>query len=373
MYTIRGFMKAVSRDDVETVARYLARRDAGEWLVAKNSDGDTALHVAAREGSDRAIELLLKHGAAFTATNQQSYTPMALAVQSNRHTVVKRFLDAGADINQVVPGNITMLTLAALRADTAMIDLLIAAKADINKGQPLQQALYYGHESIALQLLNAGANMEEEGRNGQRPLHYAASQGHNQLLKLLIEKNADVNAQDQDGNTPLHHAISRGNIGAVDALLKKGARTDIENHQGATAVQLAAERGNKQIRRLIEPVAQEALAKSTTALTASATALPEQDAEVWVPMGRHQMARVGVYPALSRRLTEIFNFETRERLIITENLKTGAENVTPPLCFDETDERALRAAFNAFRAAGGDIDEGTVFGAAKTKPSLKAM
>jgi hypothetical protein len=114
-----------------------------------------------------------------------------------------------------------------------------------------------------------------------------------------------------------------------------------------------------------------AVKDGTTALTASAEALPHGDTEMWTRMGGHQVARVGVYPALGRRLTEIFNFESRERLIISENLKTGAESVTPPASFDEISEGLLKKACASFRELGGEADEAAVLAGRLGKTALK--
>ena len=87
-------------------------------------------------------------------------------------------------------------------------------------------------------------------------------------------------------------------------------------------------------------------------------------------MGEAQVARVGVYPALARRLTHIFNFESRERLIITENLKTGAESVTNPEKFDALEEGHLAKALAAFRELGGKVEDSAVFARSPGKKPL---
>jgi hypothetical protein len=47
---------------------------------------------------------------------------------------------------------------------------------------------------------------------------------------------------------------------------------------------------------------------------------------------------------LGRKITEIFNFESRERLIITENLKPGAETLGQPEKFETLGEAVITRA-----------------------------
>ena len=68
------------------------------------------------------------------------------------------------------------------------------------------------------------------------------------------------------------------------------------------------------------------------------------------------VAKVGTFPAMNRRLTEIFNFENKERVIISENLKTGAETLGQPEKFSAlADEIVQRAAEQLQRLGGSSV------------------
>ncbi|TAL27640.1 MAG: hypothetical protein EPN97_16815 [Alphaproteobacteria bacterium] len=371
MFTHRGFLKAAARGDTETIENYFARRDAREYLSAKNGDGDGALHLAAAGGHTAAIAALLKAGSDVEQKNNAGATPLAAALMNNENSAAKTLIAAGADLNAENANWGTPLCIAAGRHNAAGLRLLLEAKADPNKGQPLQRAVENNNYEIAEALVKAGADPQVKMRSNWRAIHYAAQYGAEDLMKTLLEQEGDVNVQNGGGSTALHLAIAQGQTDIVKMLLDKGARIDIEDAYGKTAYRTATERSNNQIINMIAPLAKEELAKKTTALTANADAMPEGDAEVWVRMGAQQVARVGVYPALGRRLTEIFNFEARERMIISENLKTGAENITPPASFDTLADGILKKAFDVFRDMGGQAAEETVFGARLPKKSLK--
>ncbi len=66
--------------------------------------------------------------------------------------------------------------------------------------------------------------------------------------------------------------------------------------------------------------------------------------ESWALMSKTSIAHVTSSEAIGRKLTEIFNFESRERVMITENLKTGTENMGKPEAFDTIAEGSIKTA-----------------------------
>jgi hypothetical protein len=73
------------------------------------------------------------------------------------------------------------------------------------------------------ELLAAGADPNETGRDGLTALMNAARQGEPACVQQLIAASADLEAQDQDGRTALAQAIMAGREDIADLLLKAGA------------------------------------------------------------------------------------------------------------------------------------------------------
>jgi hypothetical protein len=93
---------------------------------------------------------------------------------------------------------------------------------------------------------NAAANHRESG-----PLHYAADgyvngpvwDGKRQvkMIRCLLDAGADVNAQDKNGASPLHRAVRTRCAAAVKCLLEAGADPTLKNKPGSTPFHLAVQ------------------------------------------------------------------------------------------------------------------------------------
>eukprot|EP00775_Hariotina_reticulata_P006713 gene6713-6934_t len=69
-------------------------------------------------------------------------------------------------------------------------------------------------------------------------LHFVAAIGNMKCVKLLIDAGADLDLQDKEGYTPLHMACGYMQTGAMTALLESGADPLIKDKQGRDVVSL---------------------------------------------------------------------------------------------------------------------------------------
>ncbi len=105
---------------------------------------------------------------------------------------------------------------------------------------------------IAGMLLAAGADPgAAQNHRRSQPLHYAAdgclespfwdAKRQVRMIELLLEAGADLHAQDKNGATPLHRAVRTRCAAAVKCLLDAGGDATLANKPGSTPFHLAVQ------------------------------------------------------------------------------------------------------------------------------------
>ncbi|MCP4316176.1 MAG: ankyrin repeat domain-containing protein [Hyphomicrobiales bacterium] len=113
----------------------------------------------------------------------------------------------------------------------------------------LLNAALAGDLDKATTLLVDGAEVDPAGP--ATPLYFAAQNGHQDVAALLIEHGADVNAQSKNG-TPLHIAARRNQPEIVSLLLKNGADSEaVGGDYRHTPLHMAARTGALEAGRIL--------------------------------------------------------------------------------------------------------------------------
>ena len=146
---------------------------------------------------------------------------------------------------------------AASKNNTAFAILLIDYGASINienkEGRtPLYVASSHGHNSFIEFLLTEGADInKKETLKGNSPLHIAIKNRYRKTALILISKGADINSQNSNGEAPLHIAVKNRFTEVTEDLLDGGADTDIQDHNGDSPLHIAADCNNLHIAELL--------------------------------------------------------------------------------------------------------------------------
>lgn len=116
----------------------------------------------------------------------------------------------------------------------------------------LISAAWGGNYTKVRELMEKGARVNADF-NGQTALQAAVRQGHEAVADYLIEHGAKVNLQDKEGKTLLMEMVERGNVDMVRLLLRSG-RVDlnkVEHRYGNTALMKAVISGDVDMVRLL--------------------------------------------------------------------------------------------------------------------------
>jgi ankyrin repeat protein len=263
----------------------LAALDAGnDTVMSALIDKGAKIHDVARyhaaikkvvyADNVRMIDTLIKafpeDGGVYSANDPGSPLQIGLidAIQAGKAHLVQKFIDAGADVNQVTQnGELALIEAAGaeyqkiqqelhvqgltpknklppievLQTDrVSIIKLLLAAGAKVNQPSDrgelaLLEAARSNYGDIVTILLKAGANVNSQGNGGDRTaLSFAAGKGNLAMAKELLERDAQVNLPDGNGRTPLIEAVRQGDVNMVELLIKNGAYVNIRDNSGQT-------------------------------------------------------------------------------------------------------------------------------------------
>lgn len=156
------------------------------------------------------------------------------AVRDGDHATLLSLLDRqDLDIDAGRADGSTALAWAAYMDDERAVDLLLRARADVNKANdfhgvtPLSLACANGNSGMVKKLLDAGADPNLKQWSGETPLMTCANTGAVDGAKALLKRGADVNAKEnKEEQTPLMWAVAEKHPEVVSVLVKNGANVE---------------------------------------------------------------------------------------------------------------------------------------------------
>ena len=199
---------------------------------AKDSKGDTPLHVAALHGNAEVAEALIAAGADVNAKN--NYAPFAPGdlwpfLSPTNHPDPVALLSVHALDQRDMLNGYTPLVLATFSARyKPVVELLVAKGADVNAqassgATPLFWAILRDQKDEVKFLIDRGANVNAADAYGDTILDIVLHLQYTSMIQMLLDKNVDINALDQSQHRPLTYALQMDDHHWADVLRKKGA------------------------------------------------------------------------------------------------------------------------------------------------------
>ncbi|KAE8295906.1 Protein fem-1-like protein B [Larimichthys crocea] len=247
MESLAGYVyKAASEGRVLTLAALLLNHSEAEtryllsYVTQLAGQRSTPLIIAARNGHDKVVRLLLDH---YRVDTEQTGTV--------------RF-------DGYVIDGATALWCAAGAGHMEVVRLLVSHHANVNhttitNSTPLRAACFDGRLDIVCYLVAHNADISITNKYNNTCLMIAAYKGHTDVVKFLLEQGADPNAKAHCGATALHFAAEAGHLEIVQELVRCQAAmvvnghgmTPLKPHRGAGAAgrSFANDRENYDIQR----------------------------------------------------------------------------------------------------------------------------
>ncbi len=256
-----------SEEGDEEYVKWLLERGAN--VNAATSDGNTALHKAAKGGHREVVKILLEYGADAEAENSTGWRPRDLASEEIKEVIfehyargkdlgeeliraseegdeeyVKWLLERGADVNAATSDGVTTLHIAVREGFIELVRLLLEHGADAevvdSKGNRPRDLASEEIKEVIFEHYARGKDLGEE-------LIRASEEGDEEYVKWLLERGANVNAATSDGNTALHWAARKGSSELVKILLEHGADPAVSNSEGKKPYQFAESEEIKEV------------------------------------------------------------------------------------------------------------------------------
>lgn len=205
---LKAAVKGIDSDN-DTKGNHVSGYVAGEkldllhLLRSFDSEGETPLHKAARNGHSAVMGLMLKHDTLLELKTQhvpikgnyeypqsgEGYAALHLAARGGHLDVLKILKDNGA---------------------------WIEAGTDVRGWRALHLAAAEGHEAVVRWLLQKGAQSREEAKDGAEALQLAVSGGHDGVVRALLDPGnafnvyeivASIETAARDGQAPVLRAF----------------------------------------------------------------------------------------------------------------------------------------------------------------------
>ncbi|KAK4139203.1 ankyrin repeat-containing domain protein [Dichotomopilus funicola] len=233
------------------VIKLLALSDLNLDVNQRDEWGNTALHYvseiwSARDSADirDTITKLLALGADLEAHNNEGHTPLLNACYRGNYAVAHRLVNIGAnpDPHRHIPNfrDYRPLYYCMLQR-SEFFDMDDA---------PVKHDEFEGNRVTLIKALVEGgadvnAKFDKRGHRGVTPLMLACELAEPRAVAALVQCGAEINAQDRNGRTPLCYAVTvrvdhRGEVPEIASImLRHGARMDIEEEPNSSPLDTA--------------------------------------------------------------------------------------------------------------------------------------
>jgi ankyrin repeat protein len=230
----RGYTPLILGCGNEKIVRLLLEKGADPEVPS--NEGVTPLMFAASNGHSDAAKLLLEHKATVDSevdrdkARSPGWTAASFAAKLGHGHILRLLANAGADLNHETKEGVRPIHLAAA-TDSLHPLLEFRKRFDIDQAEPENgdTALHYVVKKSApiknvKCLVNSGANLNVQNKNGDTPLTLAANYGKQEVVSIfLAEKDLDINLASPCHGGAVHQACQMSHIDIVKLLVEHGA------------------------------------------------------------------------------------------------------------------------------------------------------
>ncbi len=277
---------------------------------------------------------------------------------SRAKKMLRALVEAGADINHEERGGLLPLHIAAADDEARLIPLLIELGADPNKRNKrdetaltsLFKARFHFEEKVCIELLKAGTDPDLRDAKGNNAYDCADHNDWGDEFRKAVKTAQKWLKKNPPVLRPKTVTLVTGPVPSATAKNLEALSRILQSRKTVPA---AIEAGVVQPADVAAAVTTTAMPEAVTAEipTESPQADPKNDG--WIVLAPDRVAHETVVTALKLKITEIFNFATKQHILVTTDLERNIQS-NSKRSFDQMDDpEMLKSAEDVLKKRGG--------------------
>jgi len=241
----------------------LAAKDGPyEWffipsvITARDSNGDTVGHLAARRDLADGLDYLRQKGADLEAVNAAKETLLHAAVKTDAAEATRYLISNGAILSARDGNGDAPLNTAVLSGAKTCLQVLVLSGVDLDARNytgeaALHQAVRKQNPEFVSYLVDRGASLEVRDNRGFTVLAVAAREAQTPIAQYLLKAGSFVDARDYAGSTPLYFAVDSGQLDLIRSLVQSEADILAKNAAGDSPLLYSLKKGLAVMREIL--------------------------------------------------------------------------------------------------------------------------
>lgn len=236
-------------------AAYYGYTDIAERLLSAGATTEQVGHgnpreIAMRRGHQPFVELMARIADIKLPSPDTALLITAIKTESMEGVV--EALALGVSANETDFTGRPVLELAARTGNATLVKRLVDAGAEVDAADEIgfsaiMEAARDGHIEVARYLLEQGADANRRSKANAlylTPMHMAGLSGKAEMVKLLVDAGAALDPLGREDGTPLMWALGEGKMETAMQLLELGADPHLKNKYGFSAADYARQTEN---------------------------------------------------------------------------------------------------------------------------------
>jgi ankyrin repeat protein len=222
-----------------------------------------------------------------TDRGERPATALMRAAEKGHVEVVNLLLNAKADVNKRTDWGDSAVSSAAISAKSDVLRVLLDKGVSAeNINHAFVVAASWGRTEALRLLLKKGADIKRVGAEAlteavhANPYRGRSEQAMTETIGLLLDSGVDVNTRDKSNKPVLHIAANDGFLAVAKTLLDRGADINARDNEGTTALWWAAGIGQRDATILLVERGADLNAKANDGTTALWRAKYNNDREL---------------------------------------------------------------------------------------------